>query len=152
MKIRTFDIEDGDAVEQLWEELFPGGSSHNEPRRVIRDKLAVQKELFFVAEDNGAIIGTIMSGYDGHRGWLYAVAVKPAFQRKGVGRRLVDHAVSALSNLGCPKVNLQVRSTNADVVDFYTAIGFSIEERISMGKRLSDEWASDASGRAGPTA
>ncbi len=78
-----------------------------------------------------------MSGYDGHRGWLYAVAVKPEFRRKGIGRQLVNHAVSALMNIGCPKVNLQVRSTNAAVVAFYKAIGFSTEDRISMGKRLT---------------
>ena len=136
MNIRPFDIRDSDAVEQLWKEVFPNDPPHNAPRKVIQEKMAVQKELFFVAEDDGIIIGTIMSGYDGHRGWIYTVAVKPEFRRRGIGRQLVDHAVAALSNMGCPKVNLQIRSTNTEVIGFYEAIGFSTEDRISMGKRL----------------
>ena len=136
MNIRSFDISDSDAVEQLWKEVFPNDPPHNAPRKVIQEKMSIQKELFFVAEDNGAIIGTIMSGYDGHRGWLYTVAVKPEFRRRGIGRRLVDHAVAALTSIGCPKVNLQVRSTNTEVIGFYEALGFLIEDRVSMGKRL----------------
>jgi len=136
MNIRSFDIRDSDAVEQLWKEVFPNDPPHNAPRKVIQEKMSIQKELFFVAEDNGVIIGTIMSGYDGHRGWLYSVAVKPEFRRRGIGRGLVDHAVAALSDIGCPKVNLQIRPTNTEVVAFYEALGFSTEDRISMGKGL----------------
>lgn len=136
MNIRSFDISDSDAVERLWKEVFPNDPPHNAPRKVIQEKMAIQRELFFVAEDNGAIVGTVMSGYDGHRGWLYSVAVKAEFRRKGIGRQLVDHAVAALSKIGCPKVNLQVRSTNAEVIGFYEAVGFSIEDRVSMGKQL----------------
>ena len=136
MNIRSFDISDSDAVEQLWKEVFPNDPPHNAPRKVIQEKMSIQKELFFVAEDNGTIMGTIMSGYDGHRGWLYTVAVKPEFRRRGIGRRLVDHAVAALTSIGCPKVNLQVRSTNTEVIGFYEALGFLIEDRVSMGKRL----------------
>jgi ribosomal protein S18 acetylase RimI-like enzyme len=138
MKIRPFRIEDSDAVEQLWKEVFPNDPPHNAPQKVIQDKMSVQKELFFVAEDNDSIIGTVMSGYDGHRGWLYTVAVKSAYRRKGLGRSLVEHAVTALSRMGCPKVNLQVRSTNTEVVAFYKALGFSTEDRVSMGKRLAE--------------
>ena len=136
MNIRSFDISDSDAVEQRWKEVFPNDPPHNAPRKVIQEKMSIQKELFFVAEDNGTIIGTIMSGYDGHRGWLYTVAVKPEFRRRGIGRLLVDHAVAALTRIGCPKVNLQVRSTNTEVIGFYEALGFLIEDRVSMGKRL----------------
>ena len=139
MNIRSFDIRDSYAVEQLWKEVFPNDPPHNAPRKVIQEKMSVQKELLFVAEYNGVIIGTIMSGYDGHRGWLYKIAVKPEYRRRGIGRQLVDHAVAALSNIGCPKVNLQVRSTNAEVVAFYKAVGFSTEDRVSMGKRLEKE-------------
>ena len=138
MNIRPFEIRDSDAVEQLWKDVFPDDPPHNAPRKVIQEKMSVQKELFFVAEEDGAVIGTVISGYDGHRGWLYTVAVKPEWRRKGIGRQLVDHAVNALSKIGCHKVNLQVRSTNAKVVAFYQAIGFSTEDRISMGKRLKD--------------
>lgn len=137
MNIRPFEIKDSNAVEQLWKEVFPDDPPHNAPQKVIHAKMSVQKELLFVAEDGGSIIGTVMSGYDGHRGWLYTVAVKPECRRKGIGRKLVNHAVTTLSNLGCPKVNLQVRSTNTEVVAFYKSLGFSTEDRISMGKLLT---------------
>jgi len=138
MNIRTFEMEDSDSVEQLWKEVFPDDPPHNAPRKVICNKMAVQKELFFVAEENRSIIGTVMTGYDGHRGWLYTVAVKQEYRRKGIGRQLVNYAITALSKIGCPKVNLQVRSTNVEVVAFYRALGFSIEDRISMGKQLNN--------------
>lgn len=137
MNIRPFEIKDSNAVEQLWKDVFPDDPPHNAPQKVIHAKMSVQKELLFVAEDGDSIIGTVMSGYDGHRGWLYAVAAKPECRRKGIGRKLVNHAVTALSNLGCPKVNLQVRSTNTEVVAFYKSLGFSTEDRISMGKLLT---------------
>ncbi len=78
-----------------------------------------------------------MAGYDGHRGWIYSLAVAETQQRRGVGSRLVQHAEQALGDLGCPKVNLQVRSSNSSVVEFYRSLGYDAEERISMGKRLS---------------
>ncbi len=137
MIIRTFREADSAAVAALWAEVFPDDPPHNAPAIVIPKKLAVQPELFFVAEGEGRIAGTVMAGYDGHRGWLYTVAVDPRLRRKGVGTALVRHAEAALLALGCPKVNLQVRASNAAVVAFYRSLGYAVEERISMGKRLS---------------
>ena len=77
-----------------------------------------------------------MAGYDGHRGWLYAVAVDRNVRRVGVGAKLVEHAVRHLQAIGCVKVNLQIRANNSEVVDFYKALGFKVEDRISMGKLL----------------
>jgi len=77
-----------------------------------------------------------MAGYDGHRGWLYTVAVSPQYRRQGIGRKLVQHAESALIEMGCLKINLQVRASNAEVVAFYQRLGYLVEERISMGKLL----------------
>ena len=107
----------------------------HEPSKVIDAKLAID-ELLFVAEDNDVIIGTAMAGYDGHRGWLYLVAVDPQQRRKGIGQQLVKHAMKALKTVGCVKVNLQIRSTNNQVVSFYESIGFVSEDRISMGKLI----------------
>jgi ribosomal protein S18 acetylase RimI-like enzyme len=137
MIIRTFREADSAAVAALWATVFPDDPPHNAPAIVIPKKLAVQPELFFVAEDEGWIAGTVMAGYDGHRGWLYTVAVDPALRRRGVGTALVRHAEAALQALGCPKVNLQVRASNAEVVAFYRTLGYDVEERISMGKRLA---------------
>jgi ribosomal protein S18 acetylase RimI-like enzyme len=137
MIIRTFREGDTAGVAALWAEVFPDDPPHNAPALVIPQKLAVQPELFFVADDEGRIAGTVMAGYDGHRGWLYTVAVDPRLRRRGVGTALVRHAEDALTALGCSKINLQVRASNAGVIDFYRTLGYAVEERISMGKRIS---------------
>jgi ribosomal protein S18 acetylase RimI-like enzyme len=136
MNIRPFQESDADGVTALWREVFPDDPPHNAPAASIRRKLAVQRELFFVAEIDARIVGTVMAGYDGHRGWLYAVAVSPRLRRRGIGGALVRHAEAALGALGCPKINLQVRASNAGVVAFYETLGYRVEERISLGKRL----------------
>jgi ribosomal protein S18 acetylase RimI-like enzyme len=76
------------------------------------------------------------AGYDGHRGWLYAVAVGRQYRRSGVGTALVRKAEAALRELGCNKINLQVRAGNAAVTDFYSRLGYAVEERISMGREI----------------
>jgi ribosomal protein S18 acetylase RimI-like enzyme len=123
-------------VVALWREVFPGEGGHNDPGRAIRDKLAYQRELFFVAAVDGAVVGTVMAGYDGHRGWIYRVAVDPRRQRHGLGTALLRHAEKELAALGCPKINLQVLASNAGVVAFYEKMGYRVEPRVSMGKRL----------------
>ena len=135
MRIRPYQDDDRDEVTSLWRQTFPG-EPHNDPNAVIDAKLAVDR-LLFVARDQGKIIGTAMAGYDGHRGWLYSVAVDPDRQRQGIGRQLMDYAVDVLKTKGCVKINLQVRATNAGVVAFYEALGFVVEDRISMGKLLT---------------
>jgi ribosomal protein S18 acetylase RimI-like enzyme len=89
-----------------------------------------------VATDQGVVVGTIMAGYDGHRGWLYAVAVLQSHQRQGFGMALVKEAENRLSAMGCKKINLQVRSSNTVVIRFYRSLGYEVEERVSMGKRI----------------
>jgi ribosomal protein S18 acetylase RimI-like enzyme len=108
----------------------------NDPLKDIQKKLAFQPELFFIALLDGQLIGSIMVGYEGHRGWIQYLAVLPAFQKRGYGKKLVNKAIVELRKLGCVKVNLQVRRSNASVVDFYKQLGFEEEERISMGMRL----------------
>jgi ribosomal protein S18 acetylase RimI-like enzyme len=138
MEIRPYAESDEPAVVALWREVFPGEGGHNEPTRAIRDKLAYQRELFFVATLEGAVVGTVMAGYDGHRGWIYRMAVSPRHQRQGIGAALIRHAEKELADRGCPKINLQVLASNAGVVAFYKKLGYHVEERVSMGKRLGD--------------
>jgi len=135
MDTRAYQPTDREALIALWEKVFPDDPPHNKPAQMIEAKAKVDG-LMFVAEDEGRLIGAIMAGYDGHRGWLYEVAVEPEFCRKGVGTKLVKHAVRQLQAIGCVKVNLQVTSTNSQVVDFYTSVGFVVEDRISMGRLL----------------
>lgn len=93
--------------------------------------------LFFVATRGSAVIGTILAGYDGHRGWLYSVAVDPSHRMNGVGTALVRHAERALTERGCMKINLQVLADNEPVAGFYRSLGYGVEQRISMGKRIA---------------
>jgi ribosomal protein S18 acetylase RimI-like enzyme len=136
MQIRRYEDLDESAVIGLWKEVLPDTAPHNDPATTIRKKLAVERELFFVALSGEAVICTVLGGYDGHRGWAYAVAVRPSFQRRGIGTALIHRLEGALAEQGCLKVNLQVRASNAAVVAFYERLGYSVEERVSMGKRL----------------
>ncbi|MGO4165463.1 GNAT family acetyltransferase [Novosphingobium sp. YAF33] len=136
MEIRPYRDEDFSGVKALWEEAFPHDPPANRAEIAIPAKLAVQGELLFVACDSEFVAGTVMAGYDGHRGWLYSVAVRGDSRRSGLGTRLVRHAEQALLAMDCAKINLQVRSTNAAVVAFYEALGYAVEDRISLGKRF----------------
>lgn len=132
--IRLFAESDHSDVVALWQGVFAYPEPRNDPEFVIRQKLAFQPELFFVAEDSGRAIGTLLAGYDGHRGWGYHLAVEPAYRRQGIAAALIRHAEDALRSLGCVKINLQVLSGNARVVPYYESLGYQVEDRISMGK------------------
>lgn len=136
----TISLYDDDAHRQpviaLWETVFGYPSAHNEPSRVIDTKLAVHDGLFFVALLDGHVVGTVMAGYDGHRGWLYSVAVHPEHRQRGIGSQPVTQAERALTELGCPKINLQILQDNASVAAFYASLGYAVEPRVSMGKRI----------------
>jgi len=134
MEVREYHSADHDSVVLLWDCVFLNSTGHNEPHGAIDRKVATNDGLFFVAADTRAIVGTVLAGYDGHRGWLYSLAVAPDWRRRGIASQLVRHAERALSRLGCPKLNLQVRADNTEVVAFYESLGFHTEERISMGK------------------
>ena len=137
IEIRTFHESDEPAVIALWKQVFAYPEPRNDPATVIRHKLAAQRNLFFVAVDEeGKVIGTVMGGYDGHRGWIYSLAVHPAYHRKKIGTALIRHVEKALAEHGAPKINLQVFPTNSGAIEFYEKLGYRIEERISMGKVL----------------
>ena len=108
----------------------------NDPRKDIARKLRVQRELFLVGVDGDRIAGTLMAGYEGHRGWINYLAVDPERRRRGFARVLMAAAEERLRALGCPKINLQIRNDNADAIAFYRRIGFAEDASVSMGKRL----------------
>ena len=136
MQIRIYQEEDEQAVIDLWTLVLPDSAPHNDPAVAIRKKLAVDRDLFLVAVMEERVVGTVMGGYDGHRGWIYSVAVDPNHQRQGIGSAMLRHVEEALIERGCLKVNLQVRASNAAVIAFYAKLGYAVEERVSMGKRL----------------
>jgi ribosomal protein S18 acetylase RimI-like enzyme len=144
--IRVFNEADTEAVIALWLQAFPeyndASRPHRNPRLSIANKLGTQPELFFVAvrdggDVDGTLVGTAMAGYDGHRGWLYSVAVAPEARRHGLGTRLVRHAENALAALGCLKLNLQVLTDKAEVLAFYERLGYRADAVVSLGKRLA---------------
>ncbi len=135
MNVRRYRPRDRASLIECWQQVFPDDPPHNRPDLVIDAKLAVD-DLIFVAEQADRIVGACMAGYDGHRGWLYAVGVLPDHRRDGTGTVLVRTALSALKDLGCVKVNLQIRSTNIEVAAFYRSLGFAAEDRLSMGAFL----------------
>jgi ribosomal protein S18 acetylase RimI-like enzyme len=136
VQVRPYQSCDHDAIVALWRAVFPDAPPRNDPVRDIARKLAVQPELFLVALAGGRVAGTVMGGFDGHRGWVHLVAVDPRLRRSGVGSALMREAEARLAARGCPKLNLQVRGDNAGVVPFYESLGYRVEDRISLGKVL----------------
>ncbi|MGU3645475.1 GNAT family acetyltransferase [Microbacterium sp. C23T] len=133
--IRAFDLPDTEAVVSLWQQT---GLTRpwNNPYQDIRRKLSVQPELFLVAVDDRTIIGTVMAGYDGHRGWLYYLASAPDRRGEGIARKLVAEAEELLTEMGCPKVQLMVRPENGIAQGFYDSLGYEPFETWNTGKRL----------------
>jgi ribosomal protein S18 acetylase RimI-like enzyme len=136
IEIITYGDEHFDGVSSLWREAFPADPPWNNAATVLPTKLAFQPNLVIVALDRGPVIGSILAGYDGHRGWINRIAVRNSHRRQHVGTALMREAEARLQAIGCIKVNLQVRSSNAAVVEFYRRLGYSIEERVSMAKPL----------------
>ncbi|MEC9406328.1 MAG: GNAT family acetyltransferase [Pseudomonadota bacterium] len=135
MLIRSFQPSDEPAVIALWQacDLV---RPWNNPQLDIRRKLAVQPAMFLVAEADQRVMGTVMAGYEGHRGWINYLAVSPTERLQGVGRQLMQAAESALKAAGCPKINLQVRDGNDAVLAFYERLGYGVDPVVSLGKRL----------------
>jgi len=138
MKIRTFDINDQATVINLWEvcELVV---PWNDPVKDIARKLKVDADLFLVGESSGEIVATVMGGYEGHRGWINYLAVSPQHQGKGYGRKIMHTVEKRIQQKGCPKINLMIRATNTQAVEFYDAIGYEVETTIGLGKRLEPD-------------
>jgi ribosomal protein S18 acetylase RimI-like enzyme len=138
VEIRPFEPRDEEALVQLWTDcglVVPW----NNPHRDIQRKLKVQSDMFLVGCLDGRVIASVMAGYDGHRGWINYLAVDPGHQRCGIGKRMMDEGERRLRAAGCPKINLQVRSTNAAVIEFYQRIGFKVDDVVSLGKRLEPD-------------
>lgn len=135
MRIRQYEARDEASVIALWEEC---GLTRpwNDPRKDIARKLKVDPELFVVAHRDDDVIATAMGGYEGHRGWINYLAVRPDSQRMGVGRALMTHLEQKLRERGCPKINIQIRASNLAATGFYNALGYVSDEVVSMGKRL----------------
>ena len=138
MIVRAFQPSDEAGVVELWRRCDLT-RPWNDPHKDIARKLKVRPDLFLVGEIDGAIVATAMVGYDGHRGWINYLGVDPDHRRKGLARQIMSEAERLLRKEGCSKINLQVRSSNAQAIEFYRQIGFAVDDVVSMGKRLESD-------------
>ncbi|WP_163337421.1 GNAT family acetyltransferase [Desulfopila sp. IMCC35008] len=136
--IRPFEERDRKNTINLWQTCNITVPWNN-PDRDIDRKLLVDPDLFLVLETQSAIIGSVMGGYEGHRGWIYYLAIAPDFRKRGYGKQLVFEIEKRLRQKGCPKVNLMVRTTNTAVLNFYTSLGYVDSEVLCLGKRLDKD-------------
>jgi ribosomal protein S18 acetylase RimI-like enzyme len=136
--LRQYQPGDRQALVSLWS-LCQLTRPWNDPYRDIDRKLARDASNLVVLEDGGELAGSVMVGYEGHRGWVNYLAVHPDHQRQGLGRLLMGEAERRLRELGCAKVNLQIRASNKAAVEFYRHIGYTVDDVISMGRRLEDD-------------
>lgn len=138
MKLRAYHEQDQSGVIALWTRcglVVP----QNNPVKDIQRKLQVDRDLFLIGYTPQGIVATVMGGYDGHRGWINYLAVEPSEQRNGYGRIIMSAVEALLKAKGCPKINLQVRSNNSDIIGFYAALGYGNDNVVGLGKRLEHD-------------
>ena len=135
MNIRIFNENDRKSVIELWE-ACDLTRPWNNPDKDIDRKIQFQPELFLVGTSDHNIVASAMAGYDGHRGSVFYLAVHPDYQSKGYGQELMVYIESLLTNLGCPKLNIVVRTSNVKVLKFYAQLGYNPDDVASIGKRL----------------
>ncbi len=143
LEIRPYAEPDREALIDLWQRCGLV-VEHNDPDEDIDRKLAHDPEHLLVAVDRdlddgtgtGTVVGSVMVGYEGRRGWLNLLAVHPDHQGNGIGKRLMDRAESILADLGCPKINLQIRTSNTEVIEYYKELGYFVDDAISLATRL----------------
>jgi ribosomal protein S18 acetylase RimI-like enzyme len=138
MKVRDYTPADEEQVVALWTSVFGYTEARNDPRRVLAHKVAWDSRVL-IAADGASVLGTLLVGYDGHRGWFYRLAVLESARRRGVGRALVSEGERCLRALGCQKLNLQVHTHNDAAARFWSRLGYTREPRLDFGKDLSDE-------------
>jgi ribosomal protein S18 acetylase RimI-like enzyme len=138
MEIREYIESDEKQVIDLWFKCNLVSSANN-PKKDIQRKLNVNRDLFLVGIRKKKIIATVMGGYEGHRGWINYLAVDPDWRRNGFGRLIMQAVERRIRSKGCPKINLQVRNTNKDVIKFYQSLGYANDHVTGLGKRLETD-------------
>jgi ribosomal protein S18 acetylase RimI-like enzyme len=108
----------------------------NDPRRDARLAIEGATSAILGLRDGDTLIASVMTGFDGHRGWVYYLAVAPDRRREGLGRRLMEAAETWLRDRGAPKLQLMVRDSNVEALDFYRALGLERQEVVTLGRLL----------------
>ena len=133
----TAQAADAEHVVALWEAC---GLTRlwNDPAADFALALATPTSIVLVIRAGDAIIGSVMVGFDGHRGWVYYLAVDPRAQRGGLGRKLMAAAEEWLRGQGVPKIQLMVRDDNRAALDFYANLGLERQDVVTLGRFLKD--------------
>ncbi len=127
------------AVEALWRACGLVVSYNPPAHDIAFCRASPNSELFVAVTGDGAVVASVMAGHDGHRGWLYYVAVDPALRGEDLGRHMVAHGEDWLRSLGVRKINLLIRETNTEVRAFYERIGYHVEPRTAMARWIVDK-------------
>lgn len=143
LKVVTYENRHFEGVAALWSEAFPNDAAWNSAAAAIPEKMRVQPDLMLVALEGPLVVGSMMAGYEGHRGWISRIAVLRTHRNKMIGKSLLSEAEKRLAALGCVKINLQVVESNSAVVRFYEKAGYGVEPRISMSKLLPSKTTID---------
>ena len=136
--IEPASAQDATAVTALWRACGltrPWNDPAADFSRAIGDAAAT----VLVARDEARIAGSVMAGFDGHRGWVYYLAVAPGRQRRGLGRALMAAAEDWLAARGAPKLQLMVRGGNDAALAFYEAIGLARQDVVVLGRFLDED-------------
>lgn len=144
LQIRGYRTDDEAALIRLWRQcglIVPW----NNPQADIARKCGDSPDLFFVGTIDNNLVASCMAGYDGHRGWIYYLAVDDTLLRRGIATSMVRHAEAELLNRGCPKIDLMVRNTNQAVIAFYKSIGYADDPVVVLSKRLIEDEKHDFS-------
>ena len=130
-------MQDGDdaAIVALWK-LCGLTRPWNDPAQDLALARKAADSVVLVARDHARICGSIMTGFDGHRGWVYYLAVHPDDRHRGLGRALMTAAESWLVDRGAPKIQLMVREDNASALGFYEALGMTRQPVVTLGRGL----------------
>lgn len=136
ISIRPYTEEDQDSVIKLWEKVFPGAPPHNNPARDRRTRQEVPPELFLLAFYEEVLVGLVMADCEGQQGWVHYLGVDPDHRRKGIGTSLMKRVEARLIGMGCRELHFQIWASKEEVQSFYETLGYSAEDRLTMGKRF----------------
>ncbi len=129
---------DREAIIALWQ-VCDLTRPWNDPVADFDQALATATSDILILREDDVLIASVMVGYDGHRGWVYYLAVHPEHRRKGLGRDMMEAAEIWLRERNAPKIQLMVRSDNTDVIAFYEAFGLERQDVVTLGRRLDGE-------------
>ncbi len=132
IKISRFTIDAYDQVMALWTDIPGIGLSEADSKENISRYLGRNPGMSFLAEKEGQIVGAVLCGHDGRRGYIHHLAVYPNYRRQGIGRKLIDNCLTGLNAIGVNKCHLFIFEDNKEGMIFWENLGWSYRSDISV--------------------